>query len=231
MFLSCLRTSFTALTSLLRHQVRDEYTFLNDLSQQLSQRYQRPASSIFITLDHSACLLFAGTFDSAYIFTLTALPSQIQSTTNKRNAALLQTFMTEALGVTSDRGVVRFVPIAEEHLATHGSTVLGEIERLSRTSEEENTDSVMARSKSRRSIKPKDLPLQDRNDTTKTRSRAISRKTSRTASPARVSPPLTSPSLPALPVEKSVMDRRAEKVQKMGRRKSFLSMFGRKDHG
>ena len=139
--------------------------------------------------------------------------------------------MTEALGVTSDRGVVRFVPIAEEHLATSGNTVLGEIERLSRTSDEENADNVMGRSKSRRSIKPKDLPLQDRSDTIKSRSRAMSRKTSRTASPARMSPPLTSPSLPALPVEKTVMDRRAEKVQKMGRRKSFLSMFGRKDHG
>ena len=139
--------------------------------------------------------------------------------------------MTEALGVTSDRGVVRFVPIAEEHLATNGSTILGEIERLSRTSDEENADNnAMGRSKSRRSIKPKETALQDRSDTIKTRSRAISRKTSRAASPARMSPPLTSPSLPALPVEKSVMDRRAEKVQKMGRRKSFLSMFGRKDH-
>lgn len=139
--------------------------------------------------------------------------------------------MTEALGVTTDRGVVRFVPIAEEHLATNGSTVLGEIERLSRTSDDENADGVMGRSKSRRSVKPKDLPLRDRSDTnTKTKSRIGSRKTSRAASPTPMSPPLTSPSLPALPIEKSVMDRRAEKVQKMGRRRSFLSMFGRKDH-
>ena len=230
----CAQDSFQqcrTLTCRVLFQVRDEYTFLNDLSQQLSQRYQRPASSIFITLDHSACLLFAGTFDSAYILTLTALPSQVQSTTNKRNSALLQTFMTEALGVTTDRGVVRFVPIAEEHLATNGSTVLGEIERLSRTSDDENADGVMGRSKSRRSVKPKDLPLRERSDTnTKTRSRIVSRKTSRAASPTPMSPPLTSPSLPALPLEKSAMDRRAEKVQKMGRRRSFLSMFGRKDH-
>ena len=209
-------------------QVRDEYTFLNDLSQQLSQRYQRPASSIFITLDHSACLLFAGTFDSAYILTLTALPSQIQSTTNKRNAVLLQNFMTEALGVTSDRGIVRFVPIAEEHLAINGNTVLGEIERLSRTSDEDNSD-ILSRTKSRRSVKPRDLPLRERSET-KSKSRIVSRKTSRAPSPTRPSPPLTSPSLPAIPTEKSVMDRRAEKVQKMpARRKSFLSMFGKKD--
>lgn len=138
--------------------------------------------------------------------------------------------MTEALGVTSDRGVVRFVPIAEDHLATNGSTVLGEIERLSRNSDEENADSLMGRSKSRRSVKPNDLPLRDGTGTTKTRSRMVSRKTSRAPSPTPVSPPLTSPSLPALPTEKSAMDRRAEKVQTVGRRKSFLSMFGKKNH-
>lgn len=82
---------------LFTSQVRDEYVFLNDLSQQLSQRYQRPTSSILINLTHSACLLFAGNFDSAYILTITALPSALQSTTNKRNAALLQSFMTESL--------------------------------------------------------------------------------------------------------------------------------------
>ncbi|KAL2169675.1 hypothetical protein VTG60DRAFT_5814 [Thermothelomyces hinnuleus] len=59
-----------------------------------------------------------------------ALPSQLQPTTNKRNAALLQRHMEEALGVSPSRGVLRFVPIPEEHLACGGKTVAGEIEEL-----------------------------------------------------------------------------------------------------
>lgn len=218
--------------------VRDEYAFLQDLSQQLSQRYQRPASSIFITLDHSACLLFAGTFDSAYILTITALPSQIQSTTNKRNAALLQTFMTESLGVSADRGIVRFSPVAEENLATNGTTVLGEIENLRKTSDEGDSNTItgdfLGRSKSRRannnsnsSNKPKDLPLRGRSD-----SKPKSKVTSRVTSPAPLSPALKSPSVPPMPPSEmtSALDRKAEKVQSMGRRKSFLHIFGKKEH-
>ena len=41
------------------------------------------------------------------------------------------------------------------------------------------------------------------------------------------SPPL----LPATPIEKNPLDRRAEKVQRLGKRKSFFNIFGRKDLG
>lgn len=177
-------------------------------------------SSIFITLSHSACLLFAGTFDSAYLLTITALPSAIQPTTNKRNAALLQSFMTASLGVASDRGIVRFVGIEESSLATSGNTILGEIEALGKNSDEDHRpDMTMGRTKSRRSVKPKDLRL---------RSRSNSKLSANVTSPPPLSPALTSPSLPAIPTQRSALDRKAEKMQTMGRRKSFLSMFGKK---
>ena len=198
-------------------QIKDEYALLADLSQHLSQRYHRPSSSIFITLSHSACLLLAGTFESAYILTITALPSQIQPTTNKRNAALIQSFMSDAVGVSPSRGVIRFVGIAEEYLATNGTTVLGEIESLNKTSSEEsrNENSRLGtiRSRSRRTAKPKELPL-----------REVSPHANRGIP---VTPPLKSPPMPAIPTEKSSMDKRAEKVQRMGRRRSFLAMFGK----
>lgn len=199
-------------------QVKDEYLFLADLSQHLSQRYHRPTSSIFITLSHSACLLFAGTFDSAYILTLTALPSQIQPTTNKRNASLIQSFMSDSLGVSSDRGIVRFVGIAEEFLATGGTTVLGEIENMSKTSSEDSpVDNHLRhgtlRTRARRTPhKPKELPL--REDTGLLRS-----------DDAMPSPSLASPPMPPMPTELSPLDKKAKKVQKMSRRKSFLAMF------
>ncbi|KAI4139355.1 MAG: hypothetical protein L6R39_006328 [Caloplaca ligustica] len=195
--------------------VKDEYTFLQDLSQHLSQRYQRPVSSIFITLNHSECLLFAGTFDSAYIITITALPSQIQPVTNKRNAVMIQTYMSDLLGVTPDRGIVRFVGISEEYLATNGNTVQGEIDNMGKETSEDSGENkrsnTLRRGRSRKSSKPEKLNLQER-----TRP-ATSDQASGSA--------LMSPPLPAMPRELSPLDKKAGKVQRMGRRRSFLAMF------
>ncbi|KAL8801801.1 MAG: hypothetical protein Q9182_004208 [Xanthomendoza sp. 2 TL-2023] len=194
-------------TNRYSHQVKDEYVFLQDLSQHLSQRYQRPVSSIFITLNHSECLLYAGSFDSAYIMTITALPTQIQPTTNKRNAVMIQKFMADSLGVTPERGVVRFVGIAEEYLATNGNTVLGEIENMSKESSEDSANGTqrtgtLRRPRSRRSSKPEKLqmPLNSRPGTSD----------NKLTSPPRMSPPI-----PTMP----------EKVPRMGRRRSFLALF------
>ncbi|KAL9038454.1 MAG: hypothetical protein Q9214_005273 [Letrouitia sp. 1 TL-2023] len=198
--------------------IKDEYVFLQDLSQHLSQRYHRPTSSIFITLQHSACLLFAGSFESAYLMTITALPSQIQPVTNKRNSALVQAFMADSLGVTPDRGVVRFVPVAEEDLATNGTTVLGEIETLRQDSGEENRETTRSntirRGRSRKASRPERLNIQERSRPG-------------TSSDHVPTPPLLSPPVPAIPTEKSPWDKKAEKVQRMGRRRSFLALFGK----
>lgn len=111
-------------------QISDEYTFITELSYHLSTRYQRPVSSIVVTLQHGACMFFAGSFDAAYVMSVFALPSQLLPTTNKRNAALIQKHMHEATGVAPARGLLRFVPAQEEHLACNGRTMAGEIEEL-----------------------------------------------------------------------------------------------------
>ncbi|KAJ4373291.1 hypothetical protein N0V83_003585 [Neocucurbitaria cava] len=122
--------------------IKDEYTLVTDLSHHLSTRYQRPESSIMITVNHSACLLLGGSFEPTYILTINALPVQVQPTTNKRNAALIQTFMAESIGVSPDRGIIKFVPILEENLATNGMTILGEIEQMERQHAEENGNNI-----------------------------------------------------------------------------------------
>lgn len=119
-------------------QIKDEFTLVTDLSYHLAQRYTRPDSSIMIKVDHSACLALGGTFDPCYILTVTALPSQMGPTVNKRNAALIQSFMADILSVPSDRGIVKFQPIEECNYATNGTTMLGEIERLEKHQGEEN---------------------------------------------------------------------------------------------
>lgn len=109
-------------------QIKDEFSFITDFSYQLSNRYQRPVSSIAVTVNHSQCMLFGGSFDSAYTLIIHALPSLTQPTTNKRNAALIQKHIEETLGVKPARGYVRFVATPEDMVATGGRTIAGEIE-------------------------------------------------------------------------------------------------------
>ncbi|KAI0180504.1 Tautomerase/MIF [Hypoxylon sp. FL1284] len=116
--------------------IRDESSFITDLSYHLSSRYQRPISSIAITLNHGACMMFGGTFDPAYTLTIHALPCLVQPTTNKRNAALIQQHMRETLGVVMSRGYVRFVATPEENMAVGGKTVAADIDKSNATTDE-----------------------------------------------------------------------------------------------
>ncbi|KAK4214520.1 hypothetical protein QBC37DRAFT_148242 [Rhypophila decipiens] len=113
--------------------INDEFSFITELSYLLSSRYQRPVTSIVVSLHHSTCMLYAGSLDPAYIMSITALPSQLQPTTNKRNAALIQRHMEDVLGVAPSRGLLRFVPTNDEHLASNGNTVAGEIEEAEKS--------------------------------------------------------------------------------------------------
>ncbi|KAL8370865.1 hypothetical protein RB595_000959 [Gaeumannomyces hyphopodioides] len=110
----------------------DEFTFITELSYNLSLRFQRPVSSIVVSIQHGTCMMFGGTFEPAYSMTLLALPSQVQPTTNKRNAALIQSYMEEVLGVPPARGLLRFVPMPEESVAVNGKTIASEIAELAK---------------------------------------------------------------------------------------------------
>lgn len=154
------------------------------------------------------------------MLTISALPSQLLPTTNKRNAALLQTYLAESLGVAPIRGVIRFAPIPDEDLAFNGTTILGQIENLQKALGNQNVSSTgfspfppKQNSRRQAQARPRDLPL---------RGGTSSVPISRAASPA-----MQSPRLPAIPTEKSPMDLRAEKVQKLGKRRSFMAIFGR----
>jgi len=198
-------------------QVDDEYTFMTDFSDHLAQRFQRPTTSTVISLDHSACLIFAGSFAPAYILTITALPSQVQSTTNKRNVALVQGFIAKALNIPATRGVIRFIAVTEDNLGTRGVTVLGEIENMSKPSTKDKTDD---KTKSDRKATHRRRTSAGKQPESKNRSHGEAQEKS-------VQVGIQAPPIPEIPTEKSGLNIRAERVQKMGKRKSFLQMFGK----
>lgn len=78
-------------------------------------------------------MLFGNSFDPAYTMTISALPHQVQATTNKRNVVLLQRHMEKALGVPPTRGFVRFMPVPEECTGWNGKTATGEMQELRRS--------------------------------------------------------------------------------------------------
>jgi Macrophage migration inhibitory factor (MIF) len=145
-----------------------EQGFLFDLSFRLSEIYQRPASCIMVIVATETALLISGSSEPAYLITLSALPSEIAPTKNKRSAHLIQQFMEEAIQISPRRGVVRFEAVPEENLATDGVTALQEIERLERNSSDEGGIlRALSRQKSRRSKKPS-IPFPTDHDPGKT---------------------------------------------------------------
>ncbi|KAL7906286.1 Tautomerase/MIF superfamily [Trichoderma velutinum] len=108
-------------------QVENEQHFLTAFSYQLAARYNRYPSSTVISLHHGQCLLFSGSSDPAYTLTITALAAEIQPATNKCNAAVLQKHLEAVLRVPTTRGMLRFIPVAEECLAWGSKTVAGRI--------------------------------------------------------------------------------------------------------
>ncbi|KAJ9605968.1 hypothetical protein H2200_009817 [Cladophialophora chaetospira] len=128
--------------------------FLIDLSFRLSEIYQRPASCIMAIVTTDVPMLLGASSDPAYHLTITALPSEIAATKNKRSTHLIQDFIQDTLGISAKRGVVRFDAVLEENLATNGITALQEIEQLERqSSDEDGMLRALSRQRSRRSKK------------------------------------------------------------------------------
>ncbi|KAK1727310.1 uncharacterized protein BDZ83DRAFT_572591 [Colletotrichum acutatum] len=134
--------------------INDEFSFITDFSYQLSVRYQRPVTSIVVNLQHGACMLFGGTFEPAYTMSIHALPLEVGVTKNKRNTALLQKHLHEALGVAPVRGFVKFVEVPAENMAVNSKTTASHIAEM--TGEEEETIAER-RGRNRKSISGKSM--------------------------------------------------------------------------
>ncbi|KAF5228095.1 hypothetical protein FANTH_14609 [Fusarium anthophilum] len=111
----------------IKTNIEDEFTFITELSEYLALRYNRPASSIVMTVQHGICIQFGKGSDSCYTMTIEALARDVQTTTNKRNIALFQRHMEQALRIPPSKGFLRFVPLAEDCAGWKGNTLAGHI--------------------------------------------------------------------------------------------------------
>jgi hypothetical protein len=94
----------------------------------IAKRYHQSEDSVIVTLDHSACMVMGGTFEGTYILTITSV-AQISPTINKHNAALITDWFKKNLGVSGNRGVVRFLEAGFANYATCGETMLSLMEK------------------------------------------------------------------------------------------------------
>ncbi|KAG5924237.1 hypothetical protein E4U61_001085 [Claviceps capensis] len=98
-------------TELIITKITNEYLFMNELSYHLALRYGCPLSSIVVSLQHGICLLHGGSFDPAYILTITGRKDQI---VDKRNVTVFQDHLQQAIRVAPARGLVQIVATLRE---------------------------------------------------------------------------------------------------------------------
>ncbi|KAF5579545.1 macrophage migration inhibitory factor [Fusarium pseudocircinatum] len=122
-----IRNESPVLVEIKTNVIANEFTFITELSEYLSSRYSRPASSIVMTAQHGICIQFGGSSDPCYTMTIEALARDVQTTTNKRNIALFQRHMEQALRIPPSKGFLRFVPLAEDCAGWKGNTLAGHI--------------------------------------------------------------------------------------------------------
>ncbi|KAJ5493680.1 Tautomerase [Penicillium fimorum] len=130
----------------------DAPKLLSDFAHFLAQVYQRPETSMLVTIDQNADLIFGNTSGSAYLLKITALSTLIGPLTNIHNTGLIQSIIQEVFGIAPDKGVVIYTPASEDNLATNGMTARDEIDRLERM-DSDNSPSIfksISRSMSRR---------------------------------------------------------------------------------
>jgi hypothetical protein len=141
------------------HQIPHLPGFIQQFGSQLALRYHRPEASIALDVQHQSCLLYGGSFEPAYMMTISTLSSHLQPATNKRNAAMLQRYLDETLRIPPTRGCLKFIPLGEENLAHGGLTMAGHLTSLgqststSKGQEVERTDSSRRKLGRRLSVK------------------------------------------------------------------------------
>ncbi|KAJ5948326.1 hypothetical protein N7466_001341 [Penicillium verhagenii] len=134
-------------------KIQDEERMLvADLIFRLAQIYQRSETCIMLTVQQDTGVFFGNTTELSYLLKIYALSSFIAPVTNLRNTNLIQTAMHDLLHIPMNQGIIVFIPVPEENLATNGLTAGSEISRLIQNDQDEspNIFKTISRTMSRR---------------------------------------------------------------------------------
>lgn len=106
-----------------------------------------------VTIQPNTCILFGSSPFPAYFLKVFAHPSLIAPLMNRRNTIFIQSALREALHISPDRGVIVYLPIPGENLATNGSTFMDETPQREQRSSRDDSSSIfksLSRSVSRK---------------------------------------------------------------------------------
>ncbi|KAL2853363.1 hypothetical protein BJY01DRAFT_259108 [Aspergillus pseudoustus] len=99
---------------------------------EIKMNTRRSESLMVVTIQQGSCLQFGALTLPAYTMKLFALPYLIAPITNLRSTILIQAALHEIIHIAPARGVIIYIPVAEENMATNSTTMMGEIARLER---------------------------------------------------------------------------------------------------
>ncbi|KAL4915502.1 hypothetical protein BDW62DRAFT_212637 [Aspergillus aurantiobrunneus] len=92
----------------------------------------RSESFMVVTIQQISSLRFGSSTLPAYSMKIFALPYLIAPITNLRSTILIQAALQEILHLSPSRGIILYIPVPEENMATNSTTMMGEIARLER---------------------------------------------------------------------------------------------------
>ncbi|KAL3480347.1 hypothetical protein BJX99DRAFT_27841 [Aspergillus californicus] len=116
--------------------IKDQDAITSTITTRMAHIYQRSESLLVVTIQQGLCLRFRNSMLPAYSMKIFALPFLIAPITNLRSTILIQTALHEILHVAPARGVILYIPVAEENMATNSTTMMGEVYRLERETQD-----------------------------------------------------------------------------------------------
>jgi len=113
----------------------------------IANRYNRGLEHVCVVVDHNSCMMVGGTFDAAYLMTVTSV-TMISPAVNRRNAAVFADWIGSTTRIPTGRGYIRFVDPQFSNFAIGGNTVLGtmETEEIKRTGHAERANMIRQKS-------------------------------------------------------------------------------------
>ncbi|OJI97174.1 hypothetical protein ASPVEDRAFT_49218 [Aspergillus versicolor CBS 583.65] len=124
--------SFVVIEIKLNIGVKDEESVVSKITTKMAQIYQRSESFMIVTIQQIPTLRFGSSALPSYSMKLYALPYLIAPITNLRSTILIQAALDDILHIAPSRGIILYIPIPEENMATNSTTMMGEIARLER---------------------------------------------------------------------------------------------------